>query len=50
VTALFGGDGANAPAKSKTYHVRVPRKGGSTSGEPEPPPPYSDPSGGTPAR
>ena len=42
VTALFGGDGANAPAKSKTYHVRVPRKGGSTSGEPEPPP-YSDP-------
>ncbi len=24
-TALFGGDGANAPARSKTYHVRVPR-------------------------
>jgi hypothetical protein len=42
-TALFGGDGANAPARSKTYHLRVPRKkpkkgagGGST---------YSDPAG-----
>ena len=31
VTALFGGDGANAPAQSKTYHVRVPRP-------PKPPP------------
>ena len=49
-TALFAGDGANAPAKSRTFHVRVPRRGGSTSGEPEPP--YADPGGGAapPAR
>jgi hypothetical protein len=43
-TALFGGDGSNAPAKSRTFHVRVPRKGGSTSGEPEPP--YTEPNPG----
>ena len=38
VTALFGGDGAHAPARSRTYHVRVPRSGGSSS-----PPPYQAP-------
>jgi hypothetical protein len=38
VTALFGGDGANGPARSRTFHVRVPHRGGSTSGEPAPPP------------
>ena len=43
VTALFGGDGSHAPARSRTYHVRVPHRGGSTSSEP---PPYSDPSSG----
>jgi hypothetical protein len=50
VTALFGGDGSNAPAKSRTFHVRVPHRGGSTSGEPAPPP-YQEPNpgGGTAA-
>ncbi|HEX8744549.1 MAG TPA: N-acetylmuramoyl-L-alanine amidase [Thermoleophilaceae bacterium] len=43
-TALFGGDGSNAPARSRTYHVRVPHRGGTTSGEP--PPPYQEPAGG----
>ena len=37
-TALFGGDGANGPARSKTYHVRVPRPP-----KKSPPPGYSDP-------
>ena len=48
-TALFGGDGSNSPSKSRTFHVRVPHRGGSTSGEP--PPPYTEPTpgGGTPA-
>ena len=48
-TALFSGDGANAPARSRTFHVRVPHRGGSTSGEPNPP--YSEPApgGGAPA-
>lgn len=41
VAALFGGDGSNGPGRSRTYHVRVPHRGGSTSSEP--PPPYSDP-------
>ena len=46
VTALFGGDGSNAPARSRTFHVRVPHKGGSTSGEPQPPYSEPNPSGG----
>ena len=46
VTALFGGDGSNAPAKSRTFHVRVPHRGGSTSGEPTTGPPYEAPPGG----
>jgi hypothetical protein len=45
VTALFGGDGANGPARSRTYYLRVPHRGGTTSSEP-PPEPYSDPSTG----
>ena len=32
VTALFGGDGTNGPARSKTYHVRVPRPAKNPSG------------------
>ncbi|MDQ3935369.1 MAG: N-acetylmuramoyl-L-alanine amidase, partial [Actinomycetota bacterium] len=38
-TALFGGDGTNAPGRSRTFHVRVPRKPPSGSS-------YSDPKGG----
>ena len=38
VTALFGGDGTHAAAKSKSYHVRVPRPPKSSS------PPYRSPS------
>jgi hypothetical protein len=37
--ALFGGDGANGPSRSVTYYLRVPRSGGSTTGEPPAPPP-----------
>ena len=53
VAALFGGDGSNGPARSRTFHVRVPHRGGSTSGEPTTAPPYeappAEPSGGTAA-
>jgi uncharacterized protein with LGFP repeats len=45
---VFGGDGSYAPARSKVYHVRVPRSGGSsgsgeggTSGAPPYQPPAS---------
>jgi uncharacterized protein with LGFP repeats len=38
VTALFGGDGANAPGRTKAFPVRVPRKGGATGS-----PPYNSP-------
>ncbi len=46
VTALFGGDGANGPARSRTFHVRVPHRGGSTSGEPTAPPYEAPPESG----
>jgi hypothetical protein len=48
-TALFGGDGSNGPSRSKTYYVRVPHRGGSTSGEPAPPYQEPNPGGGTAA-
>jgi hypothetical protein len=47
VKAIFGGDGQNGPGTSRTFHVRVPHKGGSTGGNGSggSSPTYSDPSG-----
>ncbi|HEX8067287.1 MAG TPA: N-acetylmuramoyl-L-alanine amidase [Thermoleophilaceae bacterium] len=39
ISAVFGGDGSNAPARSKRYPVRVPRKASSSPSGPS----YSDP-------